>query len=139
MDHLSPQDRSENMRRVRGKDTAPEHLVRRALHAMGLRFRLHRRDLPGRPDIVLPRRRTILFVHGCFWHRHSGCRRSSDPATRPDFWTAKFERTVRRDREQVAALRALGWRVEIIWECEARAPDRLRSRLGEIFPDAAVG
>ena len=138
MDRLSPHDRSENMRRVKGKDTAPEHLVRRALHALGLRFRLHRRDLPGRPDIVLPGRRTILFVHGCFWHRHRGCRRSSDPATRRDFWTAKFDRTVRRDTEQVEALTRLGWRVEVIWECEARAPDRLRARLAELFSGAAA-
>jgi len=126
------------MRRVKGKNTAPELLVRRALHAMGIRFRLHRRDLPGRPDIVLSGRRTILFVHGCFWHRHPGCRRSSFPATRPDFWSAKFDRTLRRDAEQAAALTALGWRVEVLWECEARAPDRLRVRLGELFPAVAA-
>src|SRR4028119_2307485 len=97
MDRLSPADRSENMRRVKGKDTAPEHVVRKALHALGLRFRLHRSDLPGRPDIVLPGRRTAIFVHGCFWHRHVGCRRASMPAARREFWAAKFART--RERE----------------------------------------
>lgn len=133
-DRLSPEARSENMRRVRGKDTAPEMLVRRALHAMGLRFRLHRADLPGRPDIVLPKWRTVIFVHGCFWHRHQGCPRATTPATRQEFWKAKFARTVLRDAEQQAALKALGWRVEVIWECEARKRDLLSDRLAALNP-----
>jgi len=134
-DRLSPLERSENMRRVKGRDTDPELIVRRALHAMGLRFRLHRKDLPGRPDIVLPGRRTVIFVHGCFWHRHEGCRRTTMPAKRQAFWEAKFDRTIARDREQIAALNALGWQVAVLWECDVRKPASLRAKLAEIFPD----
>lgn len=133
MDHLSPTARSENMSRVRGKNTAPEVAVRRALHAMGHRFRLHRRDLPGRPDIVLPKHRTVVFVHGCFWHRHEGCSRSTMPIARRKFWEAKFTRTVARDAEQVAALEALGWRVVVLWECDIRRPQELRDCLTDLF------
>lgn len=133
MDHLTPVARSENMRRVRGKDTGPEQIVRRALHARGLRFRLHRRDLPGTPDVVLPRHGLALLVHGCFWHRHPGCPRASTPATRGDFWDAKFRRTVARDAEQAAALAAAGWRTAVIWECETRRPDALAARLDRLF------
>lgn len=133
MDQLSPNARSENMRRVRGKNTAPEVAVRRALHAMGHRFRLHRRDLPGRPDIVLPKHRTVIFVHGCFWHRHEDCSRSTMPMVRREFWEAKFTRTVARDAEQAAALEALGWRVVVLWECDIRRPQELRKCLTDIF------
>ncbi len=126
MDRLSPEARSENMRRVKGKDTAPEHIVRRTLHAMGVRFRLHRRDLPGCPDIVLPSRKIVVFVHGCFCHRHGGCRRTTMPAVRTDFWEAKFARTVKRDAEATLALERLGWRVVVIWECELRDADLAR-------------
>jgi DNA mismatch endonuclease (patch repair protein) len=133
MDHLDPERRSENMRRVKGVNTGPELAVRRALHAIGKRFRLHRRDLPGRPDIVLPKAKVAIFVHGCFWHRHQGCRRASTPATRPDFWNAKFARTTERDAEQDAALRRLGWRVETIWECETHPAELLTERLSAIF------
>ena len=135
MDRLSPADRSENMRRVKGKDTAPEHVVRKALHALGLRFRLHRSDLPGRPDIVLPGRRTAIFVHGCFWHRHVGCRRASMPAARREFWAAKFARTIERDAENITALEKLGWGVAVIWECDLRDQAGLRARLLDLFPD----
>lgn len=123
------------MRRVKGKDTDPELIVRHVLHAMGLRFRLHRKDLPGRPDIVLPGRRTVIFVHGCFWHRHEGCKRATMPSQRKDFWEAKFDRTIARDREQTAALIALGWRVAVLWECDVRKPAALRTKLAELFPD----
>ncbi len=133
MDHLDPEHRSENMRRVRGKDTRPELTVRRALHALGKRFRLHRRDLPGKPDIVLAKDRLAIFVHGCFWHRHDDCPRASTPSTRKEFWVAKFERTVVRDAEQAAALRAAGWRPEVIWECETRDSERLNERLRRIL------
>jgi|TARA_R100000049_G_C1954802_1_gene107080 DNA mismatch endonuclease (patch repair protein) len=133
MDHLDPEHRSENMRRVRGKDTRPELTVRRALHALGRRFRLHRRDLPGKPDIVLAKDRLAIFVHGCFWHRHDDCPRASTPSTRKEFWVAKFERTVVRDAEQAAALRAAGWRPEVIWECETRDSERLNERLRRIL------
>jgi DNA mismatch endonuclease (patch repair protein) len=102
------------------KDTAPELLVRRLLHASGFRFRLHRRDLPGRPDIVLPRYRTVVMVHGCFWHHH-GCKNSGWPKTRTEFWRAKIIGNQDRDRRNVRDLTALGWRVVIIWECQTRA------------------
>jgi DNA mismatch endonuclease, patch repair protein len=106
------------MSRIRGKDTTPELKVRSALHRAGLRFRLHRSDLPGTPDIVLPRHRTVVFVHGCFWHRHNGCKYAYTPKSRAEFWHEKFERTVERDREAVKALRELGWQVLTVWECE---------------------
>lgn len=97
------------MRRIRGRNTIPEVAVRRALHARGLRFRLHRRDLPGTPDIVLPARRLVIFVHGCFWHRHAGCRGSTTPSTRREFWQAKFDANVQRDARAGAALVGSGW------------------------------
>lgn len=100
---------------------------------MGLRFRLHRRDLPGTPDIVFPKHRLALFVHGCFWHRHPACPKASTPKSKTEFWQAKFARNVTRDQENESALIRLGWRVGIIWECETRNPDKLASRLEEIF------
>ncbi|ONF46185.1 very short patch repair endonuclease [Methylobacterium radiotolerans] len=116
------------MSRFRGKNTEPELLVRRALHAAGLRFRLHRRDLPGTPDIVLPRHKFAIFVHGCFWHHHEGCSVGKIPATKSDFWREKFNRNKERDRANEEALVELGWEVKTIWECEARSPD-LKNRL----------
>lgn len=120
MDKVTPQQRRTNMARVRGKDTAPELRVRRIAHRMGLRFRLHRKDLPGRPDLVFPKYRAAVFVHGCFWHRHARCPRASTPATRVEFWQAKFEANKARDRRQIQALQELGWRVLTIWECELK-------------------
>jgi DNA mismatch endonuclease, patch repair protein len=117
------------MARVRGKDTRPELKVRRVLHSLGYRFRLHRKDLPGRPDIVLPRYRTAVFVHGCFWHRHEGCRRTTSPQTRTTFWQSKFNATVERDERQRADLQAAGWNVVVVWECETRDVQMLRERL----------
>lgn len=116
VDKLDPARRSANMARVRGKDTGPELRVRRIAHRMGLRFRLHRKDLPGRPDLVFPKHRLAVFVHGCFWHRHSGCPRASMPSTRVDFWEAKFAANVERDARQAAALEAQSWRVLVLWE-----------------------
>lgn len=116
------------MARFKGKNTKPELLVRRALHAMGYRFRLHRRDLPGSPDIVLPRYRTAIFVHGCFWHHHEGCSVGKLPRTRQEFWSEKFRKNRARDEAVRIELEARGWRVETIWECEAKAsilPERL--------------
>jgi|TARA_R100000455_G_C6268405_1_gene123884 DNA mismatch endonuclease (patch repair protein) len=107
---------------IRGKDTKPEMVVRRGLHAMGFRFRLHDRSLPGNPDLVLRKYRTVIFVHGCFWHRHD-CRYFKWPATRPEFWRNKILRNVERDEENVAALEAMGWRVLTVWECETRNPE----------------
>ena len=126
--------RSRNMAAIRGKDTAPELAVRRILHAMGLRFRLHRKDLPGRPDIVLPKHRTVVFVHGCFWHRHEGCRYTTTPKTRQEFWQTKFATNVERDRRNRTDLRQLGWRVIVVWECELRQPSDLKERLSGLFP-----
>lgn len=116
----------------RSKDTKPEMIVRRALHALGYRFRLHRRDLPGKPDIVLPKHRAAILVHGCFWHQHEGCREARMPRTRQDYWTEKFRRNLQQDEATEAALRELGWNVHVIWECEACRPeltDRLISLL----------
>src|SRR5688500_5473333 len=112
--------RSALMSRVRGKNTRPEIIVRRALHALGERFRVHCAELPGRPDIVLPRHSLAIFVHGCFWHRHPGCRLSSSPKTRVKFWTDKFATNVARDARNVGALESAGWRVGTLWECETR-------------------
>lgn len=117
------------MAAIRGEDTRPEMLVRRLLHSMGYRFRLHRRDLPGTPDIVLPGRRKVIFVHGCFWHGHRGCQFATRPATRPQFWAEKIDRNQRRDRIAVVRLRRLGWSVATIWECSLRHPERLTARL----------
>jgi DNA mismatch endonuclease, patch repair protein len=125
--------RSEIMRRVPQKDTKPEMIVRRALHALGYRFRVHRRDLPGSPDIVLPRYRLCIFVHGCFWHRHDGCRLTTTPTANADFWRKKFEANMRRDREASDALRAQGWMVALVWECETRNEELLNERLKTII------
>lgn len=138
MDKVTPEQRSANMARVRGKNTKPEILVRKELHRCGFRFRLHRRDLPGRPDMVLPKHCLALFVHGCFWHRHADCSRSSTPQTRRDFWEAKFASNVDRDRRNIEALEVAGWKVEIIWECEATPNKRLQDRLDEIISIARV-
>lgn len=129
MDTFSREKRSDIMRRVHAKDTTPEKRVRSLLHRLGFRFRLHRKDLPGKPDIVLPKHAAVIFVHGCFWHRHEGCPRASTPASRRDYWLPKFERTVKRDAENQARLRRLGWRVILVWECELRDMDRLAGRL----------
>lgn len=112
--------RSAIMRAVPRKDSKPEMAARKALHHLGYRFRLHRADLPGTPDVVLPKHGVAIFIHGCFWHRHSGCRLVSSPRTRAEFWQAKFDRNVQRDALAERALQALGWRVLVIWECETR-------------------
>jgi DNA mismatch endonuclease (patch repair protein) len=108
------------MQGIRSRDTQPELLVRRGLHSRGFRYVLGGRGLPGRPDLVFPSRAVVVFVHGCFWHRHLGCRFAYAPSTRIDFWTSKFEANVRRDHRQQAQLRELGWKVLIVWECELR-------------------
>lgn len=121
------------MSRIRGKDTRPELRVRSALHRLGYRFRLNRRDLPGKPDIVLPRHQTVIFVHGCFWHRHPGCRFAYTPKSRVEFWQTKFQRNVERHREVEEELQTLGWRVLVVWECETEVDDRLLERLAELL------
>ena len=125
--------RSALMSRVRSKNTKPEMVVRRVAHSLGYRFRLARSDLPGTPDLVFPRHRKIIFVHGCFWHRHEGCPRTTVPKTRAPFWQAKFDRNVARDQETSAALAALGWDVLTIWECETKNPDTIRQKILEFI------
>ena len=116
-DRLSKARRSWNMSRIRGKDTTPEKVVRTLLHRMGYRFRLHGKKLPGRPDIVLPKHKTVVFVHGCFWHRHRGCRRSTTPAHRRAWWLKKLEGNAARDKANRRALAQIGWRVIVVWQC----------------------
>lgn len=119
-DRISAEHRSWNMSRIRGKNTKPEVMLRSLLHRQGFRFRLHAADLPGKPDIVLPKYRTVIFVHGCFWHRHEGCPNSTTPKTRAEFWRDKFQRTVERDRQKQTQLERTGWRVLTAWECELK-------------------
>lgn len=120
MDVVDPEKRSRMMSGIKSRDTKPEIIVRKALFAAGFRFRLHRSGLPGKPDIVLPGRRIAVFVHGCFWHMHEGCKNAKFPSTRPEFWREKLGRNVERDRENVDALLELGWRVLVVWECATR-------------------
>jgi DNA mismatch endonuclease (patch repair protein) len=129
VDKLDPTQRSENMRRVRSRDTRPEKFVRQLTHRLGYRFRLHRRDLPGSPDLVFPRRKKVIFIHGCFWHRHEGCARTTTPGTRTRFWTTKFAENQERDRKVSQNLRNLGWMVMVVWECELKNRSRLGSRI----------
>ena len=121
MDSLSPEQRSDLMRKVRQRDTAPEMVIRRALHNRGFRYQLHRRDLPGSPDLVFPRTRRVVFVHGCFWHVHPGCRRATTPKSTTDYWLAKLAENQARDVMVRTELEAAGWRVHVVWECEARS------------------
>ena len=109
--------RSRMMSGIQGKNTRPEMVLRRLLHAMGFRYRLYARGLPGKPDLVFPKYRAVVFVHGCFWHRHPGCRYTTTPATRPEFWQEKFAGTVERDRRAIERLSEDGWRVAVVWEC----------------------
>lgn len=116
-DFLSPAERSDRMSRIRGKDTQPELALRKVLHKLGLRYRLHG-ALPGKPDLVFPRYRTVVFVHGCFWHRHAGCNIASTPKSNTSFWLEKFEKNIARDARVAAQLEKEGWRVLVVWECE---------------------
>jgi DNA mismatch endonuclease, patch repair protein len=131
-DRVSSEQRSRNMAAVRATDTAPERAVRSLLHRLGLRFRLHQKLLPGTPDIVLKRHATVVFVHGCFWHGHD-CSRGKLPTTRREFWLPKLQRNKERDLQNEKHLRALGWRVLVVWECELRNPARIRRRLVRAF------
>ncbi len=129
MDIIDKEARSRLMGRIRGKDTKPEMLVRRLAHRLGFRFRLHRRDLPGSPDLVFPGRRKVVFVHGCYWHRHPGCRLAYQPKSNEDFWNAKFAANVARDQQALADLSKQGWDTLVIWECEAKDSDLVAFRL----------
>lgn len=117
-DSLSPAERSERMSRIRGRNTKPELTLRIALHRRGFRFRLHKGTLVGKPDLVLPRYGAAIFVHGCFWHRHSGCSVATTPKSNVEFWTLKFEKNMARDQRTVRTLTDEGWRVFIVWECQ---------------------
>lgn len=131
-DRVSRAQRSRNMAAVRSSNTTPEKAVRSILHRLGLRFRLHQRALPGTPDIVLKRHVTVVFVHGCFWHGHD-CPRGKMPGTRPEFWIPKLQRNRERDLDNARRLRAQGWKVLIVWECELRNPNQLSRRLAKAF------
>lgn len=126
-------NRSEMMAAVRSKDTKPEMLVRRLLHRSGYRFRLHRSDLPGKPDIVLSSRKKIIFVHGCFWHQHRHCSFSHVPKSNVSYWAPKLMRNRERDEEHIRALRAAGWKCRVVWECELNKPDRLLRQLSKFL------
>lgn len=142
VDFLSPSDRSERMSRIRGKDTQPELALRKVLHALGLRYRLHGRGLPGRPDLVFPRFKAVVFVHGCFWHRHPGCKIATTPKSNTPFWLDKFRRTVARDLRTTEALHALGWRVFVAWECELASSSKARAtgeRIAALIRDLPRG
>lgn len=139
MDRLAPGRRSWLMSRVRGKHTMPEMIVRRSAHSLGYRFRLHRRDLPGSPDLVFPGRKAVVFVHGCFWHRHRGCKKATSPKSREEFWQGKFDRNIRRDEENVAKLAELGWRVMVVWECETKDANTLQSSLRAFLGNVTMG
>ena len=134
MDIVEPKIRSKMMASVRSKNTRPELKVRSILHNSGLRFRLHRKDLPGNPDIVLPKHKKIIFVHGCFWHQHPGCPKSKRPATRIEFWNQKLDENMKRDADNIHKLEKSGWTVFVIWECQTKSEDKLLRVIGEIFP-----
>ncbi|MBN2685857.1 MAG: DNA mismatch endonuclease Vsr [Pontiellaceae bacterium] len=132
MDHLTPEKRSWNMAQIKGRNTRPELIVRSMLHRAGYRFTVNgpkNRKLPGRPDIVLPKYKTVIFVHGCFWHRHKGCKRTTTPSTNAEFWKQKFDRNVANDRKNARELKKLGWNVITVWECELQNTEKVNSRL----------
>ncbi len=133
VDTLTPAQRSKCMAAIRGKNTSPERIVRSVLHRHGFRFALHRANLPGKPDIVMPGRQVVILVHGCFWHMHKCKRGQSTPATRADFWKAKRQRTRERDRRTYMTLRRLGWRVIVVWECQTKRLAALEMRLNSLL------
>jgi DNA mismatch endonuclease (patch repair protein) len=135
VDTLTKEHRSWNMSRIKSRDTNPEKTVRSLLHNLGFRFRIHRKDLPGKPDIVLPRYKTVIFVHGCFWHRHKGCKYAYTPKSRIDFWQKKFAENQQRDKRAKQKLQKLGWRVVTVWECETKHMQILTRRIKRLLPD----
>lgn len=134
MDKISPQRRSANMRAIRSKNMKPEMIVRRLVHSLGYRFRLHRKDLAGKPDLAFIGRRKAILVHGCFWHQHAGCREGRPPSSNTAYWGPKLARNVERDKDNEARLRAEGWEVLTVWECETRQLDTLSARLNSFLP-----
>ena len=138
MDRLTPEKRSWNMSRIKGKDTRPEKAVRSLLHKLGYRFRLHVKKLPGKPDIVLPKYKTVIFVHGCFWHRHEGCRFAYNPKSKKKFWNEKFESNKKRDQMNKNKLEAGGWKVIVIWECETKDETLMTSKFTELIKKKSI-
>lgn len=132
-DTLSPEQRSRNMSRIRGKDTKPERLVRSLLHSLGYRFRLQYSKLPGRPDIVLPKYKIAIFVNGCFWHRHQNCKYAYNPKSRIEFWETKFKATIERDRVVAAQYVSSDWLQFVIWECETKNPNELANKIRDFL------
>jgi len=131
--HKVSEQRSRNMSAIKSKNTKPEIKVRKILHSMGYRFRLHSKDLPGSPDIVLPKYKTVIFVHGCFWHRHENCKYASTPKTRKEFWNKKFTENKKRDSEIQEKIKILDWRSVVIWECETKNIENLRDKIIDVF------
>jgi len=129
VDVFTKEKRSRIMSRVKGRDTKPEILIRSVVHRMGFRFRIHRYDLPGHPDIVLPRHKKVIFVHGCFWHGHKKCGRSKRPTTNTNFWNRKLDKNIERDKVFQCKLRSMGWKVLVIWQCETRKAQKLSAKL----------
>lgn len=123
----TPAQRSKNMASIRGKDTTPELRVRSALHRAGYRFRLHRKDIPGKPDIVMPGRKIAIFVHGCYWHRHPGCKYATIPKSSTDFWQEKFKSNIARDKKVAKQIKEIGWRRLVIWECETKEEQQIQN------------
>jgi DNA mismatch endonuclease, patch repair protein len=138
MDNLSQEQRKFAMHQVKSFNTAPEKMVRSLLHRMGFRFRTHRADLPGKPDIVLPKYRTVIFIHGCFWHRHENCKRASILQTNQIYWEQKFKKNVERDQRIRKQLEDESWRVEVIWECELHDVEALIQRLKRLSDSATI-
>ncbi len=136
MDKISPERRSANMGRIRSKDTSPEVVLRRLIHRLGYRFRLHRRDLPGKPDIVFPSRRKIILMHGCFWHQHPGCREGRIPGSRPEYWVEKLKRNQLRDETNRALLEEQAWKILVVWECELRDEAAVRKAVSKFLGSA---
>lgn len=124
------------MAQVKSEDTTPEKIVRSALHRMGFRFRLHKKDLPGKPDIVLPKFKTVIFVNGCFWHRHPGCKRATMPASNTEYWEKKFSKTIERDAKTKQLLENLGWQVFVVWECELKNMTLLQDKIKKFLSNS---
>ena len=134
--HKVSEQRSRNMSAIKSKNTKPEIAVRKVLHSMGYRFRLHGKDLPGSPDIVLPKYKTVIFVHGCFWHRHENCKYATTPKTREEFWNNKFRSNVERDLEIQENIKNIKWRSVVIWECETKNIDNLKEKIIDVFNES---
>lgn len=132
VDFLTPAQRSERMARIRGKDSQPELALRGGLHRLGLRYRLHAKDLPGKPDLIFPRYKAVVFVHGCFWHRHEGCKIATTPKSNTPFWIEKFEKNVARDTRVADSLKTLAWRVFVVWECDL-TPTKVTDTVKELY------